>query len=126
MRSLSLLLLLPAITAAQTQKPLMEQVQEQLSSLQDQAQGWFEKAKSYIPSSSPIDAGAAKVAQKNVHMFTVENWLSYLSPSTSDPSKGPEEWMVLVSGGNKSCFGNCVEVERAWNVRSSSPCRLGD
>lgn len=104
------LLALPAIVAAQQQKPL-----------QDTVQGWFNKAKSYIPSSvsSPIDAGAARVAAEKVTPLTRDNWVSTLTPSDSSAfSDGPEEWMVFISGGNKTCYGRCEGVEQAWKVRS--------
>ncbi|KAI4228897.1 MAG: hypothetical protein L6R36_001315 [Xanthoria steineri] len=104
----SLLVILPLLTAAQQQqKPLSENLQE-----------WFEKAKSYIPSTAtaPVASTAAKAAANNVETLTTSNWQSVLSPSSdSDPSQGPEEWMVLFSGGNKSCYGRCAGVEKAWN-----------
>ncbi|KAL8783474.1 MAG: hypothetical protein Q9213_004611 [Squamulea squamosa] len=102
----SLLPLLPLLTAAQQQKPLSESLQS-----------WFEKAKSYIPSAAtaPITSTAAKAAANNVVTLTQSNWQSVLSPSSSNPSQGPEEWMVLFSGGNKSCYGRCAGVEKAWN-----------
>lgn len=104
-------LLLPVFAVAQDQKPLKEK-----------AQGWFDKAKSYIPTAAvtvPVDAGAAKVADKVVTKLDANNWRSTLTPSTSDPSNGPEEWMILVTGGNKSCYGQCAQVERAWIVGPS-------
>ena len=103
---------LSATAIAQEQKPLKEK-----------AQGWFDKAKSYMPTAAataPIDAGASKVAEKVVAKFTAENWETLLSPSSVDSSLGPEEWMILVSGGNKTCFGDCGMVEKSWNVSSSS------
>ncbi|KAL9106415.1 MAG: hypothetical protein Q9227_008557 [Pyrenula ochraceoflavens] len=103
---LLLCLALSSLTFAEDQKPLKEK-----------AQGWFDKAKSYIPTAAataPIDAGASKVAEKAVATFTPENWQTLLKPKSSEPSRGPEEWMILVSGGNKSCFGECGMVEKAW------------
>jgi len=106
MRLSPLLLLLPALAAAESQNPLFEA-----------AQGWFEKAKSFIPTtpSAPVEAGAAKIAEKNVEKLNMHTWDSKLRATTSDPSKGPQEFMVLISGGNVSCFGHCGEVEKAWN-----------
>ena len=103
--STALLLALPAIATAQQQKPLGENLQS-----------WFEKAKSYIPSGAkePVAAGAAKVAGKNITPLTTDNWQSVLSPASSK-SNSPEEWMILVSGGNKSCYGQCARVEKAFN-----------
>jgi hypothetical protein len=111
MRLSPILLLLPALAIAENQKPL-----------KDKAAGWFEKAKSYIPSAalpSPIDAGASKVAGLVVEKITTKNWRRKLLPVTSDPSKGPEEWMILFSG-NKSCYGRCQGVDQAFNASCPS------
>ena len=104
--STPLLFALPAIAVAQQQKPLGEIVQS-----------WFDKAKSYIPgaASEPVAAGAAKIAAANVTPLNKSNWAEVLSPSKSLPSEGPETWMVLVSGNNKTCYGRCGKVEEAWN-----------
>lgn len=100
-------MLLPALAIADDQKPL----QEKLST-------WFDMAKSYISSatlSSPIDAGASKVAGLVVEQITNENWKREMLPPAGDPSKGPQEWMVLFSG-NTTCHGRCVRVDQAFNV----------
>lgn len=106
-----LALALPALAAAQAQKPLGEQ-----------AKAWFDKAKSYIPTAapqlpaavkSPAAAAAAKIAATIVHPLSMSNYESLLEPDRS--SKGPTEWMILVSGGNKTCGGNCEKLEVHWN-----------
>ncbi|KAI4117702.1 MAG: hypothetical protein LQ345_002126 [Seirophora villosa] len=104
--SASLLALLPLTIAAQQQKPLGENLQS-----------WLEKAKSYLPNAAtaPIASTAAKAAATNVVPLTKDNWRSVLTPSTSDPFQGPESWMVFVTGGNKTCYGKCAAVEKAWN-----------
>ncbi len=102
------LLALPAIVAAQQQKPLQDTVQE-----------WFNKAKSFIPGAvtSPIDTATARVAAEKVTLLTKDNWVSTLTPSAvSSFSDAPEEWIVLFSGGNKTCYGRCEPLEKAWNV----------
>jgi len=104
------LLALPAIVAAQQQKPLQDTVQE-----------WFNKAKSFMPGAvtSPIDTAAARVAAEKVTLLTKDNWASTLTPSASSSfSDGPDEWMVFFSGGNKTCYGQCEGLEKAWNVSS--------
>ncbi|MCJ1230355.1 hypothetical protein MMC12_007028 [Toensbergia leucococca] len=104
--STSLLLALPAVATAQFQIPLVENLQP-----------LFDKAKSFIPPSllSPVAQPSNKIAAKNVTPLTRDNWQSVLSPSTSAQSQGPENWMVFVSGGNKTCYGRCDGVEQAWN-----------
>lgn len=104
----SLLLVLLALVAAQTQKPLRENVQ-----------AWFEKAKSFIPTGAtdPIASSAAKVAARSITPLTKENWRTELSSSSphATQGEGPDTWMVLISGANKTCFGQCDKLEVAWN-----------
>ena len=112
--SVSLLLLaLPSLIAAQAQKPLGEKIGDNL-------QEWLNKAKSYIPASasSPVDTTSAKVASVHVKSLTKDNWRTELSTSSSSSasSDGPETWMVLISGGNKTCYGQCTGIEQAWNA----------
>lgn len=111
MRASTLLLALPALAAAQQQVPLM-----------DQLKGWFNKATSSIsnaPSSlsvpNPIASGAAKVAELKVSRLTVDNYKTVLQPGAATASPGIEEWMVFVTGGNKTCYGLCKRAEQAWN-----------
>lgn len=111
-----LLLALPSLITAQSQKPLGEKVGDNL-------QNWLNKVKTYLPASvtSPVDTGAAKVAAKNVTPLTKDNWQSVLSPSSSAAaSSGPETWMVFVTGGNKTCYGQCGGVEAAWNESATA------
>ncbi|KAL9105129.1 MAG: hypothetical protein Q9187_008825, partial [Circinaria calcarea] len=115
-QSLLLLLALPSLITAQSQKPLGEKVGDNL-------QNWLNKAKAYLPTSvtSPVDTGAARVAAKNVTPLTKDNWQSVLSPSSSAAaSSGPEAWMVFVTGGNKTCYGQCGGVEAAWNESATA------
>ncbi len=107
---LPLLALLPAATLTLTDDAQVP--------LKDRAFGWFDKAKSYIPSipiPDPIDAGASEVAARKVERINIRNWQRKLAPKPD----GEEEWMVYVTGGNKSCFGRCTGVDAVWNVRSS-------
>ena len=115
--STTLFLALPILITAQQQKPLLDTLQEQASSYLGQAQLYFEKAKSYVPGAiqSPINTGTANIAAKNVTPLTKENWYQTLKSSTSATSQGPSTWMVFVSGGNKTCYGQCDGVERAWS-----------
>ncbi|MCJ1353177.1 MAG: hypothetical protein MMC33_003162 [Icmadophila ericetorum] len=110
--SLTLLAVLPTLIAADAQqKPLQEVIQDSIYT-------YLNKAKTFLPQAfaSPIDAGASKVAAKNVTPLTKDNWKSTLTPSAASIASGsPESWMVFVSGGNKTCFGRCEGVEQAWN-----------
>ena len=108
MRFTTLLLAIPALAvAAQDQVPL-----------KDKAAGWFNKAKAYVPAAAPnpIDAGASQVAAKRVHKFTHANCDHKLRPTSQDPADGPENWLIYVTGGNKTCYGRCEQADGAWNA----------
>ncbi|KIW92587.1 uncharacterized protein Z519_06434 [Cladophialophora bantiana CBS 173.52] len=114
----SLLLLLPLLVQAD-QVPL-----------KDKAAGWFDKVKSFIPSGvggsasgggapsasvpvppHPLAAGAARVAENKVEKINIRNWQRKLSPKPDTE----EEWLVYLTGGNKTCFGRCGPVDAVWN-----------
>lgn len=111
MRFAPVILALPALAVAQ-QVPFL-----------DQAKSIFDKAtqaaSAYIPSSSsranPVDAGAAKVADLLVDQLTLENHKTLLQPGSATASPGIEEWMIYVTGGNKTCFGLCARADKEWN-----------
>ena len=107
------LVLLPLLVAADQQP------------LQAQAAAWFNKAKAFVDNSlnvasHPIEAAADKVADATVVNITQRNWERRLSPQLD----GPTEWLLLVTGGNKSCFGRCGPAEEAWNVSLDICVRL--
>lgn len=65
----------------------------------------------------PVDATAAKIAASKVPKLDIWNWRTVLRHSgTVRPGHEREAWMVLVTGGNKTCAGMCHGVEKAWNV----------
>lgn len=109
MRFIQLLPLLPALAAAQEQVPLGDRVQ-----------GWFNKAKSYLPTATPVIPAVEKlvdqkkIQQKTVTQFNLSNWQSLLEPSSE-----PQDWMVYITGGNKTCSGRCGEADKSFNVRTS-------
>lgn len=116
MRLSSSLVLLPALVAAQGQVPLKEQVQ-----------GWFDKAKSFLPTNvpaavKPADTPAQKVVPplalepKPVTQVTVDNWQSVIAPVEPGTPDTERELMIFVTGGNKSCFGHCQRADKAWEV----------
>ncbi|KAF2236657.1 hypothetical protein EV356DRAFT_432388, partial [Viridothelium virens] len=114
------LLILSALAAAQDQVPLLDQVR-----------GWFGRAQSYVQSAvppvvtNPIDVGASKVAEVSVVPIALDNWKDVLKPSISAKSNEPEEWMIYVTGANKTCYGLCAQADKAWNestaLLSSTP-----
>ena len=110
----SLVLALPALTAAQDiQKPLIEQ-----------ATSWIQSLRGYIPTSvpsvvpsaikSPIASTASKISALKITPLTISNYEAELTPDPNSP-QSPQEWMVFVSGGNRTCGGYCDRLEREFN-----------
>jgi hypothetical protein len=109
--SSTLVVVLPALALAQEQVPLADKIK-----------GWINRAQSYVSSAvpsvpSPMDAGAAKVAEHVEHVLTLDNWKSVLVANPSTTAAGPEDWMIYITGGNKTCYGVCGNATKAWNVR---------
>ncbi|KAL4792113.1 hypothetical protein BDV19DRAFT_369143 [Aspergillus venezuelensis] len=107
MRFIPLLALLPALAVAEEQVPLADRVQ-----------GWFNKAKAYLPTATPVVPVAEKIVEapkkvvqeKTVTPFNATNWQSIL-----EPTQDAQDWFVFVTGGNKTCFGRCDKAEKSFN-----------
>jgi len=107
-------LALPLLAAATEPESPIDQ-------LKAQAQHYFNIITSYIPNPSKahttVDAhaAAAKAGGKTLHILTLNDWEQTIRGSVKPSSTTPEEWWVLVTGGNKTCFGHCGVVETAFN-----------
>lgn len=113
MRVSSVIVALPALAAAQ-QIPLVDQ----LKGLLAQFTGAASSVASSIPTPSvvnPVDAGAAAIADGTVEKITLENYQNVLRGARATASPGIEEWMMYVTGANKSCFGMCDHANNEWN-----------
>ncbi|KAK8220457.1 hypothetical protein IWZ00DRAFT_485313 [Phyllosticta capitalensis] len=107
--SSALLVALPALALAEDQVPLVDKVK-----------GWFNQAQSYVSTAipaaaTPVEAAASKIAETAVANLTLENWRQTINSSASASAAGPQEWMIYVTGGNKTCFGLCGNTTAAWN-----------
>lgn len=102
----SLLLLAPILSSLVTadQVPFVGKATE-----------WLDKAKSFLPNQGPVEAGAAYVSERRVERINIRNWQRKLAPKLDTE----EEWLIFVTGGNKSCFGRCGHAEATWNVSLS-------
>ncbi|KAI9753270.1 MAG: hypothetical protein M4579_005243 [Chaenotheca gracillima] len=102
----SLLLALPLLAGVHA-----EEQQNPLGALYNKISAYLPNA----PSTGPVDAGAAKVADKNVATLKERNWRPILTSARSSNSAGDtEEWWVYITGGNKTCFGQCGKPDKAW------------
>lgn len=80
----------------------------------DKFNDWANNMKAQVMATLPnaLDAGAAAVAAQVVQPINMRNWKVYLWPQENQP----EEWLLYITGGNKTCFGRCDHVDRMWNV----------
>jgi hypothetical protein len=111
----TLALALPLLSVASAQQSPLDQAKEQ-------AQYWLGKLQSYLPNPNtehPAQAAAAapgaKVGAKTVTILDLNNWESTIRDSFKPTSKKPEEWWVLMTGGNATCYGRCGQIEAAFN-----------
>jgi hypothetical protein len=101
--STSALLALPLLVAAD-----VPEYQAQFQQYLGQAQDYFQNFASKIPLPNKYDAAAAAAAKASAHKIDVlglHNWKDTLYGPVAPGSIIPEEWWVLITGGNKTCFG---------------------
>lgn len=99
--SSSILSALPLLAAAQEAAPF-EQYKAQF-------QNFLGNFGSYIPSPNkhdPVGAAEAKIGEMKMDILTLDNWKDTLYSPVKPESTTPEEWWVLITGGNKTCFGS--------------------
>lgn len=111
-----------SVTLAQ-QVPLFDRARGYFAQASSLAQSAINSAQTAIASGataadSPIDITASKIAASSIPELKWSNWRNILSHSgKTRPSHERELWMVLMTGGNKTCHGKCTQVDKAWNVR---------
>ncbi|WYZ37161.1 hypothetical protein EsH8_II_000667 [Colletotrichum jinshuiense] len=66
----------------------------------------------------------ATIPEKKLSVLTVENWKDVLYEPVKPDAATPEEWWVLITGGNKTCFGHCDKIETAFNETASKFAKL--
>lgn len=98
----SILSVLPVLAAAQG---------EQFEQYKAQFQQVVGQVGSYLPNPSrydPIQAAQAKVGESRLNILTLNNWKETLLAPVDAQQTTPEEWWVLITGGNKTCFGKSL------------------
>lgn len=109
--STATLLALPLLAAAAQEASPLDQAKAQ-------ALYWFDKISSYIPNPNKAHtppAAAAKAGGRTLNILTLSDWENTIRSSVKPGATKPEEWWVLVTGGNKTCFGQCGQIEKAFN-----------
>ncbi|KAK8107326.1 uncharacterized protein PG998_009339 [Apiospora kogelbergensis] len=105
-----------SMTSAVLALPLLASAE--VPEYQAQFQNYLGKFKSYIPSHSktdPVGAAEAKIGSMKMDVLTLNNWRENLYADVKPGSTTPEEYWVFVTGGNKTCFGHCDKIEKAFN-----------
>lgn len=88
---------LPALAAAQD-----------FAQYQAQFQNFLGNMGSYIPNPGrhdPIAAAEAKIGSMKMNILTLENWRETLYEPVKEGATQPEEFWILTTGRNKTCFG---------------------
>jgi len=84
-----------------------------------QFNGLFDTIGSYLPNpakaASPVSDAQAKAGSLVVHELTLSNWKDTLYGSVTPGQQKPEEWWVFITGRNKTCYGRCDRVTKAFN-----------
>ena len=126
---LSLCALAPTTLAQGDQHPIFEKFNS-----------WVSTAKSYIPSPDaakhPAQASSASIAAHTIHPITTHNWRTVLNryqlPAEQTGGGEIENWMVQITGGNKTCGpGRCESLDAMFNETAAllsatpHPPRLG-
>ncbi|KAL3427190.1 hypothetical protein PVAG01_00699 [Phlyctema vagabunda] len=115
--STTTILALPLLAAATQQESPLDQAKAQF-------EYYLQKVQSYLPAlpnpnrqhpAEAAHAAASSVGAKTLNVLTLNNWEDTIRSSVKPASTTPEEWYVLVTGGNKTCFGQCGKVETAFN-----------
>ncbi|ETN43985.1 uncharacterized protein HMPREF1541_10850 [Cyphellophora europaea CBS 101466] len=80
----------------------------------DQFNSWFSNIKNQISNTlpNPVDAGASALAAEVVQPLGMQNWKQHIWPKPDEA----QEWLVYVTGGNKTCFGRCGNPNAVWNL----------
>jgi hypothetical protein len=101
-------LALPLLATAAQQQSASDQVKEL-------AVHWFNRISSFIPYQNTQRQVTSKTVAARVDILTLDNWKSTLRSTAQSSSEAPEEWFVLISGGNKTCHDRCGTIETAFN-----------
>lgn len=68
---------------------------------------------------SAAAASAVTEPLRSTEALTLNGWKETLYAPVQPTATTPEEWWVLVTGGNKTCFGHCGTVEAAFNATAT-------
>ncbi|CRK36636.1 hypothetical protein BN1708_020051, partial [Verticillium longisporum] len=96
--SVSAILALPLFAAA---------AENQFEEYKAQFQTYLDQFSSYIPNPNRYDAAdahEAKTGAKKLSILTLDNWEETLYSTVQPSQTTPEEWWLLITGRNKTCY----------------------
>lgn len=114
--SSTVLAALPALAAAQDSP---------IDQYKAQFQNVIGQFASYIPNPGhhdPIAAAEAKAGSMKLNVLTLDNWKQTLYEPVTAGATTPEEWWLLVSGGNKTCYGMSTSRNMRCNATRHVTC----
>lgn len=59
-------------------------------------------------------AKTPKVGPKTIVNLTLDNWKDTVYAPVKPDATTPEEWYILITGGNKTCYGHCDKLNTAF------------
>ncbi|CAK7221631.1 hypothetical protein SCUCBS95973_004564 [Sporothrix curviconia] len=69
-------------------------------------------------------AASGAAVSTSVAELTLNNWQDTLYSSVQPGATEPEEWRVLITGRNKTCYGHCAVIDSAFaaaSVKTAAP-----
>ncbi|KAF3361154.1 hypothetical protein VdG1_00763 [Verticillium dahliae VDG1] len=112
--SVSAILALPLFAAA---------AENQFEQYKAQFQTYLDQFSSYIPNPNRYDAAdahEAKTGAKKLSILTLDNWEETLYSTVQPSQTTPEEWWLLITGRNKTCYNQCGPAEVAFNATAEN------
>lgn len=119
MRASAVILALPALAVAQQQqKPLKDVALDTFNEYLAKAQGIVATYTGNAPVQAAKEPVTPAFSHGAVTVLTMDNWKQIIKPQVSTAqTSGHDEWMVYITGRNKTCGGMCDRADNAWNVR---------
>jgi hypothetical protein len=101
-------------TAAFLALPLLVAGEGPFEQYKAQFQNFLGQFRSSLPNPNkhdPVAAAEAKVGSMKIDTLTLDAWKDTLYQPVKPGSTKPEEWWVLITGRNKTCFGKEGRLE---------------
>jgi hypothetical protein len=103
--SAALIAALPALSVAADADTgsVVDQYKAQFQNFMGKLSGYVQKP--VVEISDPVAAVEAKIGSMQVSRLSLDNWSETLYSTVKPGATEADEWWVLLTGGNKTCFG---------------------